>query len=149
MAYQTRQGLASATISRLVSLKFLARQAALNELADIRIHLPKAPRPGSRDIRGPSGVAAMAYLLACAEAYGISLAAKARNRAVALLRVTNALRQGQLGHLAGHDRLEPRATTVDRHAEPCGARPPRNRGGAHLPPRSFRRLTVALSNPVH
>jgi hypothetical protein len=116
MADQTRRALASATIGRrLVSLKFLARQAALKEMADIRLHLPKAPRPDKRRyIRGPSGVAAMAYLLACAEAYGISLAAKARDRAVALLRVTNALRQGELGYLAGHDRLEPRLLRGDQ-----------------------------------
>lgn len=105
MADQTRQGLASATIGRrLASLKFLARQAALKEMADIRLHLLKAPRPEKRrDMRGPSGVAAMADLVARAEAYGTSPAAKARNRAVALLLLTNALRRGELGRLAMTD----------------------------------------------
>jgi integrase/recombinase XerC len=105
MADQTRQGLAAATIGRrLASLKFLARQASLKELADIRLHLLKAPRPEKRrDMRGPSGVAAMADLVTRAEAAGTSPAAKARNRAVALLLLTNALRRGEIGRLAVAD----------------------------------------------
>lgn len=105
MADQTRQGLAAATIGRrLASLKFLARQAALKELADIRLHLLKAPRPEKRrDMRGPSGVAALTDLVARAEAAGTSAAAKARNRAVALLLLTNALRRGEIGRLAMAD----------------------------------------------
>lgn len=105
MADQTRQGLAAATIGRrLASLKFLARQAALKERADIRLHLLKAPRPEKRrDMRGPSGVAAMADLVTRAEAAGTSPAAKARNRAVALLLLTNALRRGEIGRLAMPD----------------------------------------------
>ena len=105
MADQTRQGLAAATIGRrLASLKFLARQASLKELADIRLHLLKAPRPEKRrDMRGPSGVAAMADLVTRAEAAGTSPAAKARNRAVALLLLTNALRRGEIGRLAMPD----------------------------------------------
>jgi integrase/recombinase XerC len=105
MADQNRQGLAAATIGRrLASLKFLARQAALKELADIRLHLLKAPRPEKRrDMRGPSGVAALTDLVARAEAAGTSTAAKARNRAVALLLLTNALRRGEIGRLAMAD----------------------------------------------
>lgn len=49
MADQIRQGPAAATISRrLASLTFLARQSALKELAEIRLHLLKAPRPERR-----------------------------------------------------------------------------------------------------
>lgn len=105
MADQSRQGLAAATIGRrLASLKFLARQAALKELADIRLHLLKAPRPERRrDMRGPSGVAALASLVAQAEERGRCPASRARNRAVALLLLTNALRRGEIGRLAMAD----------------------------------------------
>ena len=105
MADQVRQGLASATIGRrLASLKFLARQAALREMADIRLHLLKAPKlEKRRDMRGPSGVEALAALVARAEERGTNPAAKARNRAVALLLLTNALRRGEIGRLAMAD----------------------------------------------
>jgi integrase len=107
MADQTRQGLAAATIGRrLASLKFLARQAALKDLADIRLHLLKAPKPEKRrDMRGPSGIHALNDLVARAEEAGTSPAAKARNRAVALLLLTNALRRGEVGRLAMADYL--------------------------------------------
>ncbi|MFM7676096.1 MAG: tyrosine-type recombinase/integrase [Synechococcus sp.] len=105
MADQSRQGLAAATIGRrLASLKFLARQAALKELADIRLHLLKAPRPERRrDMRGPSGVAALSALVAQAEDRGRCSASRARNRAVALLLLTNALRRGEIGRLSMAD----------------------------------------------
>lgn len=98
----TRQGLASATIGRrLASLKWLARQAALKDLADVRLHLLRGPKPEKRrDMRGPSGVQNLADLVAGAERLATSPAAAARNRAVALLLLTNALRRGEIGRLA-------------------------------------------------
>jgi integrase/recombinase XerC len=102
VADQSRQGLASATIGRrLASLKWLARQAALKDLADVRLHLLRGPKPEKRrDMRGPSGVQALADLVARAEKMAASPAAAARNRAVALLLLTNALRRGEVGRLA-------------------------------------------------
>jgi integrase/recombinase XerC len=105
MADQSRQGLAAATISRrLASLKWVARQAALRELGDVRLHLLRGPKPEKRrDMRGPSGVQVLADLVAAAEARGTTPAAAARNRAVALLLLTNALRRGEIGRLAMAD----------------------------------------------
>jgi len=102
MADQTRQGLAAATIGRrLAALRFLARQASLRGVAEIRLHLLKAPRPEKRrDMRGPSGPTAMKDLVARLEERGRCPAARARNRAVALLLLTNALRRGEIGRLA-------------------------------------------------
>ena len=102
IADQSRQGLAAATISRrLAALKFLARQACLRGLAEIRLDLLKAPKPERRrDMRGPSGSQALSALVTRLEERGSSPAAKARNRAVALLLLTNALRRGEIGRLA-------------------------------------------------
>jgi integrase/recombinase XerC len=102
MADQSRQGLAAATISRrLASLKWVARQASLRELGDVRLHLLRGPKPEKRrDMRGPSGVRALAELVASAAARGNCPAAAARNRAVALLLLTNALRRGEIARLA-------------------------------------------------
>jgi integrase/recombinase XerC len=102
VADQSRQGLASATISRrLASLKWLARQAALQDLADVRLHLLRGPKPEKRrDMRGPSGVQALAELVEKAVEVAPSPAAAARNRAVSLLLLTNALRRGEIGRLA-------------------------------------------------
>jgi integrase/recombinase XerC len=105
MADQSRQGLAAATIGRrLASLKWLARQASLKEVAEVRLHLLRGPKPEKRrDMRGPSGIQALAELVTRAEKQGASPAAAARNRAVALLLLTNALRRGEIGRLAMAD----------------------------------------------
>jgi integrase/recombinase XerC len=102
MADQRRQGLAAATIARrLASLKWLSRQAALRDMADIRLHLLRSPKPEARrDMSGPSGMAALSALLERAVALASCEAMAARNRAVALLLLTNALRRGEIGRLA-------------------------------------------------
>ena len=54
-------------------------------------------------MRGPSGVAALSALVVQAEDRGRCPASQARNRAVALLLLTNALRRGEVGRLAMAD----------------------------------------------
>lgn len=111
IADQKRQGLSANTVNRrLASLRWAARQAEAQGVAEVKLHLVRGlkPGPGRRDMRGPSGLADLRALLVEAERVALrpgcgGAPGAARNRAVASLLLLNGLRRGEVARIAMGD----------------------------------------------
>lgn len=111
IADQKRQGLAAPTVNRrLASLRWVARFAAHQGLADVRLNLVKGLKQDGkrRDMRGPAGLENLQALVAHAEQAALAPggggeAGAARNRAVAYLLLLNGLRRGEITRISMSD----------------------------------------------
>jgi integrase/recombinase XerC len=96
-------GLSAATAGRrLAALKWLSRQAALNEVVDLRLELLRSPKPEAtdRDMTGVGSLLALAQLVEQAGALGNTEPERVRNRLILLLFAWNGLRRGELSRLS-------------------------------------------------